>query len=273
MLGVLTATACETAQPVAATGSKLETSIGLTMIAVAAGEFWIGSPESEAGRDGDEPRHRVRFTKAYWLGETEVTQGQWRAVMGTEPWKGNPYLREGDAVAATCVSHVDAREFCRKLTEREMAAGRLPEGYRFVLPTEAEWESAARAGTETAFPFGADGSLMPEYAVYPAAREGEYPHAVKSRKPNAWGFHDLNGNVWEWCADFANWADKVVTDSYRDGIVDPLCQSGRLRIRRGGSWYHPAAGSRSADRECSSPDHADFSFGFRPALAARSDVE
>lgn len=272
-LGLLVTSACGTTTPTVAAGSKLETGIGLTMIRVAAGKFYMGSPESEAGRDGDELRHEVELTEGFWLGQTEVTQGQWRAVMGTEPWKGLAYEHNHDRVAATYVSHDDALEFCRKLTEREREAGRLPDGHRFTLPTEAEWEFATRAGSDSPYPSGDDASELRAFAVYPGARDGEHAHAVKGRRPNAWGFYDLIGNVSEWCADSGASKDGVVTNTYTPGVVDPLGLEGPLRVHRGGSWYSPASGSRPADRSCATPDHADFRVGFRPVLTRRQEIK
>jgi len=252
---------------------KLETGIGLLMIRIEGEEFEMGSPEGEEGRDGDELRHKVKITKAYWIGETEVTQGQWRRVMGTEPWQGKSYTIAGDDVAATYVSWTDAMEFCRKLTELERAAGRLPEGYRYILPTEAEWELACRAGTKTAYCFGDDSSRLREYAMYAEARSGEHAHPVKQRKANAWGLYDMHGNVWEWCLDEAEYNSGVVTATYRDGIEDPHNKSGPLRVDRGGSWGGSARSCRSAFRNAGEPGFASDSLGFRPVLAARSDVK
>jgi formylglycine-generating enzyme required for sulfatase activity len=217
-------------------GDAIATDIGLKMIYVAPQEFVMGSPEGEAGRDSDETLHRVKITKGYWLGETEVTQGQWKAVMGTEPWKDQSYTQQGSAVAATHVSWSDAMEFCRKLTERERAAGRLPEGYRYILPTEAEWELACRAGSTTAYCYGDDASELAKYAVFGKSLEGGFANVAKEqRRANRWGFFDMHGNVWEWCLDEADLKDGVVTTTYRDGIEDPYNTSGPQRVFRGGS--------------------------------------
>ncbi|MEZ5963821.1 MAG: formylglycine-generating enzyme family protein [Planctomycetota bacterium] len=253
--------------------ARIETGIGLSMIRIEAQEFAMGSPENETGREGDETRHRVRITKPYWIGETEVTQGQWREVMGTKPWQGLSYTIEGDAVAATEVSWTDAMEFCRKLTERERAAGRLPEGYRYILPTEAEWELACRAGSSSAYCYGDDEGRLREYAVYLEARSGQNAHAVKQRKANAWGLYDMHGNVWEWCLDQADYSGGVVTSTYRDGLEDPYNTGGPQRVFRGGCWLYSAQFCRSAYRLANEPGIAHAGLGFRPVLAARSDVK
>jgi len=255
--------------------ARLETGIGLVMIRIEGQEFEMGSLQGEAGRDGDELRHRVKITKAYWIGETEVTQGQWRRVMGTEPWKEDGKLRsytiQGDDVAATYVSWTDAMEFCRKLTEQERVSGRLPEGYRYILPTEAEWELACRAGTKTAYCFGDDEGRLREYAAYSGARSGEYAHVVKQRKANGWGLYDMHGNVAEWCLDEAEYSRSFF--AYWRGIEDPYAKCGH--VRRGGSWLCAATFARSASRDAAEPSFPfdDAALGLRPVLAARSDVK
>jgi len=254
-------------------GSKHVNGIGQRMIRVAPGTFQMGSPASEAGRHSDELRHKVTLTRAFWLAETGVTQKQWLEVMGTRPWRRKSYVIEGDDVAATYVSWTDAVEFCRKLTERERGAGRLPEGHEYRLPTEAEREYATRAGTSTAYCFGNAEIELGKYAVYDGARDGEHAHKVKSRKPNAWGFYDLHGNVWEWCMDAADYQGGVVSDAYRAEAVDPVGRSGPRRVLRGGSWGDSAAHCRSAPRYAFVPGCVFYALGFRPVLAARSDVE
>ncbi|MEZ5963823.1 MAG: formylglycine-generating enzyme family protein [Planctomycetota bacterium] len=259
--------------PADAEGARIETGIGLSMIRIEAQEFVMGSPEDEQWRRSNEVRHRVKITKPYWIGETEVTQKQWREVMGTTPWKGRDSTIEGDAVAATYVSWTDAMELCRKLTERERTAGRLPDGYCFILPTEAEWELACRAGSSSAYCFGDDEGRLREYAVYYEARSGEYAHAVKQRKANVWGLYDMHGNVWEWCLDEAAYSFGVKTSTYRDGVVDPCNTNGPQRVGRGGGWGFSARLCRSANRLAGEPGDAGSDLGFRPVLAARSDVK
>jgi tetratricopeptide (TPR) repeat protein len=196
-----------------------------------------------------ENQQRAPVPRGIWLAETEVTQGQWRAVMGATPWQGNFGVKEGVDVAVNYVSWNDAQEFCRKLTERERGAGRLPAGHAYRLPKEAEWELACRAGTSTVYSFGDSGSELGQYAVFAGSREGEFAHRVKNRKPNGWGFYDMHGNVWEWCED---------------------AFSGSRRVCRGGGWNDSAGGCRSARRDGDGPGGRS-DLGFRPALAASSD--
>ncbi len=259
------------APTVASPGQRLEASHGIVMLPVAAGTYTIGSPNNEPGRDGDELQHRVSITRGYWLAETEVTQAQWRAVMKTAPWSGQDYAKDGASLAASYLSWTDAVEFCAKLTAAERAAGRLPEGYAYCLPTEAEWEVACRAGSAAAYCFGGDAGRLGEYAVFGGAREGQHAHAVKGgRKANGWGFYDMHGNVWELCADVANWSNGVVSDAWSDGAEDPLGKSGSRRVCRGGGWGLSTLFCRSANRDASEPGNRGIFLGFRPALAARS---
>jgi thioredoxin-like negative regulator of GroEL len=232
-------------------GEAIQTGIGLAMRYVKPDpEFVMGSPSNEPGRDSDEDQRRAPITRGFWLGETEVTQAQWRAVMGTTPWQGQSYVQEGAGVAATHVSWEDAQEFCRRLTQSERTAGRLPTGHAYRLPREAEWELACRAGMKTAYSFGNDPGKLGEYAVFRDSRRGAFAHEVKLRKPNDWGFYDMHGNVWEWCEDI---------------------YSGSMRVGRGGSWGSSAENCRSAYRVRSEPGPRNFILGFRPALAASSD--
>jgi hypothetical protein len=132
--------------------------IGMTLNKIPAGTFTMGSPETEKDRIANEHQHKVTISKPFYMQTTEVTQGQWKAVMGTEPWKGEDYIKEGANYAAVYVSWNDAVAYCKKLSEKE--------GKTYRLPTEAEWEYACRAGTKTAWSFGDDEKVLGDYAWY-----------------------------------------------------------------------------------------------------------
>jgi formylglycine-generating enzyme required for sulfatase activity len=288
---------------VAARGSCIKTSIGLAMIRVSPSQFVMGSPVTEQGRNDDEFQHRVTISRSYWIGETEVTQSQWSAVMGTAPWASHTFgghqvapqisheaiqltrlLGYGDGSShgdkpATHISWKDAVDFCARLTNLEKEKGRLPLGMSFTLPTEAEWELACRASATDTSPyhFGDNLQLLNSYAI--CARPAPYLLPVslaefaRSTKANALGLHEMHGNVAEWCADSAGVTNgRVVTDTYRDGIVDPFSINGALRVRRGGSWFEGAAYCRSAARAADEPASARSDLGFRPVLVPRAPV-
>jgi formylglycine-generating enzyme required for sulfatase activity len=226
------------------------------------GQFTMGSPKSEEGRDSDEDQVQVRLTKGFWIGKYEVTQGEWERVMGTTPWKGQDNLKEGSRYAATYVSWEDATEFVAKLTTQERQAGRLPVGSRYTLPTEAQWEYACRAGTQTAFGFGGDASRLSEYAWWGGifgdgnAKTEQYAHEVGLKKANAWGLHDVHGNVWEWCRD---WKD----DKLPGGVDPEQTKQASSRVFRGGSWFYHAVFCRSAVRYFDVPGFRNYNLGFR----------
>ncbi|MBK8100890.1 MAG: SUMF1/EgtB/PvdO family nonheme iron enzyme [Planctomycetes bacterium] len=264
----------ETAKPKAAEDvipARFTNGIGMVMIRAEPCTFRMGSPASEAGRDSDETQHAVTITRPFAPAETEITQKQWFEVMGTRPWKGRSSVIDGDDVAATFISWNDAMEFCRKLTERERAAGRLAMNMEYRLPTEAEWECAARAGTTTRWSFGDNEADLGKYGVFDGARDGQHAHRVKTKKPNPWGLYDMHGNVWEWCLDVVDWQSKVVSNADKEGAVDPIGTSGSHRALRGGCWVNSARYARSADRYVSEPAAQVYNLGFRPVLAARSD--
>jgi len=233
--------------------------IPLKMIKVKAGRFQMGSPEKELGRDREETQHWVTLTRDYWLGETEVTQGQWKAVMGTNP----SHFKKGDNYPVECVSWEDVMDFCRKLNEKY--SSKLPSGYKFSLPTEAQWEYACRAGTTTALNNG--NNLKSEYDICRNLDEvGWYyensdssTHPVAQKKPNALDFYDMHGNVWEWCSDWKG--------GYNMGATDPKGPSaGSHRVCRGGSWYCDARFCRAAYRYGYFPSYRYRNLGFRLAL-------
>ncbi|MDR3077516.1 MAG: formylglycine-generating enzyme family protein, partial [Planctomycetota bacterium] len=168
---------------------KLGDLASMKFVQIPAGTFMMGSPESEAGRYGiEEIQHEVTISKPFYLGICEVTQAQYEAVVGNNPsqYKGN-----GGTKPVESVSWDDAREFCRKASDLA--------GKRFRLPTEAEWEYACRAGTAT--PFSTGETLSPKQASLIDAKNRE-TLAAGSFPPNAWGLHDMHGNVWEWCSDW-----------------------------------------------------------------------
>ena len=239
-----------------AVGDPIENSVGMVLVPIPAGEFLMGSPETERGRRGTELQHQVTLTKPFLLGVHEVTQGQWQAVMGTTPWKGEEYVKEGDDYPATYVSWHDAVEFSRKLSEKE--------GLEYRLPTDAEWEYACRAGTTTAYSFGDDDSELGEYAWYMENSEvagQKYAHTVGQKKPNPWGLYDMHGNVWEWCSDWHG-------DYSSGSVTDPAGpSSGATRVECGGSWHRGAGNCRSASHGRGLPSFRYDNLGFRVALS------
>jgi sulfatase modifying factor 1 len=186
---------------------------------------------------------------------TEVTQGQWKAVMGTEPWKGEDYVKEGPDYPASYVSWDDAVAYCKKLSEKESKTYRLP--------TEAEWEYACRAGTKTAWSFGNDEKVIGDYAWYDknAAEivSEQYAHQVGLKKPNGFGLYDMHGNVYEWCHDYYE------EDYYKQSPAkDPTGPtSGSSRVLRGGSWSDNSRYPRSANRDRTDAGSRYASYGFR----------
>lgn len=285
------------------------------------GEFVMGSPEDEPGRDHDETQHPVRLTKGFWLGQHEVTQGQWTAVTGLalrdqarkmlvdpvryrQGGKDVTLLeftgaRDRDDLRNVCaaeaanlpmyhVSWDDAVEFCRKLTSAERAAGRMPPGCVFRLPTEAQWEHACRAGTTTATYAGKmtvlgenNAPVLNDIAWYGGNSSVGYkgagwttpnwpnqafpgkvagPRRIGQKKANAWGLQEMLGNLYEWVADFAvYYPERPVTDP-----VGPA--EGEKHIFRGGSWNHYATMCRAARRFEDFPTFRANFVGFRVAM-------
>ncbi len=222
----------------------------LDLVWIAPGEFLLGSPADENSRGLDEgPQTRVTVTRGFWLGRTEVTQAQWRAVMST-----NPSRFHGDALPVEQVSWNEAAEFCRRITERERAEGRLPAGYVYALPTEAQWEYAAKAGAGGAFAGKVDGLAWHDQ------NSGPTTHPVATKEPNALGLHDMLGNVWEWCAD---WYAPYPGGATADHAGPP---HGTAKASRGGSWWAGPRGARPANRYRDMPQNGNDDLGFRLAL-------
>ena len=238
---------------------EITNSIGMKLVLIPKGTFMMGSPDSEEGRQEIETQHEVTISKDYYLGVTEVTQGQYEKVMGTNPsyFQGNKIEGSSSNHPVEQVSWGDAVEFCKKLSDlpEEKAAGRV---YR--LPTEAEWEYACRAGSKTAYSFGESSKSMGDYAWFDG-NSNEQTHPVGQKKANAWGLYDMHGNVWEWCSD-------CYGDYPKGAVSDPVGQrEGLFRLNRGGSLLLDAAACRSAIRSWDYPSFRHDNFGFRVALS------
>jgi len=227
--------------------------LGLELIWVAPGTFTMGSPSDEESRNKAEgPQTRVTLTKGFWLGKTEVTQRQYEAVMGENP---STFKNVGTNAPVERVSWIDAMAFCEKMNARERAAGRLPEGFAYTLPTEAQWEFVARAGSTGAYPKDLD-----EIAWY-IKNSNQSSHPVAQKKPNKLGFYDLHGNIVEWCYDwYGNYPGGDVTDPKGP-------ERGYYRIARGGSWRTEERTLRFAARSGGSAGRLDYTIGFRLALS------
>ncbi|QDV71743.1 Serine/threonine-protein kinase PrkC [Rosistilla carotiformis] len=241
-----------------AVNDSFTNSLGMKFVLIPAGTFIMGAPETEAGQNPFyDNQHHVTLTKDFYLATTEVTQSQWQSLMGTSPWTGLAYLKEGANYAATYVSWEDAVEFCKRLSAKENKAYRLP--------TEAEWEYACRAGTTTAYSFGDDGSQLSDYGWWGGLNGGgnaklePYAHEVGLKPANGYGLFDMHGNAWEWCSDYYG--------KYLNGnVTDPQGPySGSDRVNRGGSWCRDVQSSRSGERWNNKPDYRDTDLGFRVA--------
>jgi formylglycine-generating enzyme required for sulfatase activity/serine/threonine protein kinase len=233
---------------------QISNSIGMKLNLIPAGRFLMGSPESEPDRqDNEGPQHPVSIVRPFFLGTQVVTQGQYEKVIGHNPSKFQP--KEGGAdLPVEMVSWEDAVQFCRRLSEQaeEKKAGRV---YR--LPTEAEWEYACRAGTQTAYWFGDDGGRLEQFGWF-MENTGK-PRPVGRLPANAWGLHDMHGGVWQWCADVFDPAYYKASPA-----IDPRgpAPAGR-RVVRGGSWASEGWAARSAYRQHAAADARQHHCGFR----------
>jgi len=226
----------------------------MKLVLIPAGEFLMGSPGSDQdAQDDEKPQHRVQITRPFYLGATEVTQGQYRAVMGQSP----SYFKGSDDLPVENISWTDATDFCDKLSALEK--GQLG-GAVYRLPTEAEWEYACRGGSTTRYSFGDDAARLGEFAWYDG-NSGRKTHLVGRKRPNTWNLYDMQGNVWEWCQD---WYDK---DYYGHSLgADPRGPAqAASRVRRGGSWDCGPRLARSAYRRRGAPGSRHNDLGFRAA--------
>jgi formylglycine-generating enzyme required for sulfatase activity len=236
-------------------GSPAHTnSIDMEFVMIPAGSFMMGSADDDKDAwSVEKPAHKVTISKPFYLGKYEVTQAQWEAVMGNTPsrFKGrtNPVEQ---------ISWNDAQAFIYRLNKQEGHS-------RYRLPTEAEWEYAARAGSTSAYCFGDDAGQLKQYAWYDENSRSTYP--VGQKAPNAWDLYDMHGNVREWVQDW--YGEGYYSRSPRTDPQGPSSGSSRVpgRVLRGGSWCVVARGCRSACRSGITPDLRDDSVGFRLALS------
>jgi formylglycine-generating enzyme required for sulfatase activity len=221
--------------------------LGAKFVLIPAGAFMMGSPSGESGRDADEgPQRHVTISRPFYMQTTEVTQGQWRRVMGNNP---SHFSSCGDECPVENVSWEDVQHFIKKLNSMERTD-------RYRLPTEAQWEYAARAGTTTRFHAGNnDDDLL--RTGWLKSNSGLKTHPVGQKTSNSWGLYDVSGNVYEWVQD---WFHLYTPGSFTDPSGPP---SGSKRMRRGGSWSSIPRFCRSANRDYFGPGERSGLLGFR----------
>ncbi|MDR2340649.1 MAG: formylglycine-generating enzyme family protein [Deltaproteobacteria bacterium] len=231
--------------------------VGMEFILIQHGSFFMGSDRAkDVSASADEvPRHKVTISRDFFLSKTEVTQAQWDKVMGS-----NPSLYRGDNRPVELVTWEDAQAFLKRLNRMEGVS-------LYRLPTEAEWEYAARAGTETLYHFGSEKEELDRYAWYLGDSQGS-THEVGLKTPNQFGLHDMLGNVWEFVADWY--------DVYREfgQVTDPTGpEVGLFRVVRGGSYEDGPTRLRSASRFFRGSDTASDYVGFRVAMDLRPSMQ
>jgi formylglycine-generating enzyme required for sulfatase activity len=222
-------------------------SIGMELVLIPAGSFRMGGDKKlEQAEDHETPRHIVKISKTFYMGKYEVTQSQWSEIMNNNPSEFKEDIRPVERV-----SWNDVQEFIQKLNNKE-------ETNKYRLPTEAEWEYAARADTKSTYCFSSDIKTLSQYAWYRKNSEGK-THPIGQLKPNAWGLYDVHGNVHEWCQD---WFDRnYYSQSPSNSPLGP--SSGLAKVLRGGDWGSENWYCRCASRSLSSPDRRSNRLGFR----------
>jgi formylglycine-generating enzyme required for sulfatase activity len=232
-------------------GANSQTGIDVEMVFVEGGTFTMGctSEQKDDCYDWEKPAHRVTLN-SYYMGKYEVTQAQWKAVMGEN---NNPSFLKRDDLPVTNITWEEAQVFIRKLNEKM--------GKNYRLPTEAEWEYAARGGTQSQN-YKYSGSNNVDLVAWYEENSGDKPHPVGTKSPNELDIYDMSGNVWEWCSDWY--------DDYR-GTSQTNPQgpsSGSYRVARGGGWYYDAKGVRVSIRSDNTPDDRYDHLGFRLARSS-----
>ena len=237
---------------------RFTSGVRISFVRIPSGKFTMGSAARETGSYKNEgPQRQITISRSFHMGVTEVTQAQWRAVMGTEPWKNASLAADAPDNAANYMTWNDAQAFCAAFSKLI--------GRTVRLPTEAEWEYACRAGSATRFEYGDDPGCarLADHAWYQANaydKGNSHRHAqeVGVKKPNAWGLYDMHGNVWEWCGD------RYGESPARTAASDPKGPTtGKERVLRGGSWNSGAMDCRSASRNRFAPDMRAGQMGFR----------
>ena len=249
----------EVPKPAGRVAAEFTNALGMKFVLIPAGTFIMGSPLNEPGRDSDEGRHKVTLTRPFYIQTTEVTQGQWQAVMGENP----SHFRDcGETCPVEMVSWHDTQRFIARLNA-------MAGVYTYRLPTEAEWEYAARSGSQSAL---SNGIITVTGCAYDAkldhigwycGNSGNKSHPVAQKQPNSWGVYDMHGNVWEWCHDwYGNYPSGPVTDPQGPAV-------GLIRVNRGGSWWWFARFCRSANRIRYMPFDQTEDTGFRLAMTPK----
>ena len=256
--------------------AELEDGVKMEFMPIPTGHFMMGSDE---GDNDERPVHRVEFKRPFWMAKTEVTNQQYEQFrkVNHKPEKNEVEMPKGAVYPVCWVNWNEARDFCKWLTKKERRRGRLPEGYEYTLPTEAEWEYACRAGTTEAYAGSVD------VMAWHKKNSTEKTNPVGQKKANAWGLHDMHGNVWEWCTDmwYASYVNAPVNgsqrgDAYDEYIVDRSqidnsenihrLYSSQHRSVRGGCWSYSAMDCRSANRYYHTPNYKLNYLGFRPVV-------
>ncbi|MBI1380382.1 MAG: SUMF1/EgtB/PvdO family nonheme iron enzyme [Planctomycetaceae bacterium] len=234
------------------------------LVPIQPGTFQMGSNAATGtpyfGSDNHKPVHQVTISQPFWIGQHEVTQAEYLALMGTNPSQHVSADRPVERV-----TWFKAMAYCEALNVQQTALGKVPTGYQYRLPTEAEWEYACRADTTTEFHYG--DALLCDQARFAHSNHSDSscvkhwgPFPVGSYTPNARGLYDMHGNVWEWCLDgFSNYTPSAKTD--------PYVSSSPIRIIRGGSWRSDSHNCRAAVRHYIIPLYSDDDYGFRVVLA------
>ena len=244
---------------------------GIKLCWCPAGHFTMGSPRTEPERRPGENQVEVTLSQGFWAGKYEVTQGDWKRIVGTLPGPLTPAGGAGDDFPVYNVNWPEAVEFCHRLSEKAHASGELPRGWEFRLPTEAQWEYACRAGTTTATAFGDKISGKQANFLgdkpYNGAEVGPALHRatkVGSYPPNAWGLHDMHGNVVEWCRDWFHTRLPGGTDPDLSNALGSKNRTGDYsRSRRGSGFTDPGWACRSAFRQRFEPERRYEHIGFR----------